>query len=50
MEFEVGERVEIVMRDGARFAGVLWDFTEAYLVLSPGLGFPHADIVVMEHV
>jgi hypothetical protein len=50
MDFQVGDRVEIVCKDGKRFAGVLLDFTEAYFILSPGLGFPHDEIIVMNRV
>lgn len=47
MDFEIGDPVEIVCRDGARFAGTLIDFTDNYVVLSPGLGFPHDEVAVM---
>lgn len=46
-EFMTGDWVEIICRDGARFAGVL-DWTDG-LVLLNGYGFPHEDVVVMQH-
>jgi hypothetical protein len=47
MEFEVGDYVEILTKDGATFRGVLQDFTEVYFILN-GCGFPHEDVVSME--
>jgi hypothetical protein len=49
MTFEIGEFVEIVCHDGKTFAGWLEDFTPDYLVLTGPRGFPHADVLAMQH-
>lgn len=48
MTFAIGDFVEIVCHDGKAFAGWLEDFTSQYFVLS-GRGFPHADVLAMQH-
>jgi hypothetical protein len=47
-EFAIGDYVEILCCDGARFVGVLQDFTEDYVLLN-GYGYALDMILVMSH-
>jgi hypothetical protein len=46
--FEIGDKVELICRDGARFKGWIDDWTTQYVVVD-GRGFPNEDIVCLEH-
>lgn len=48
MFFGVGDRVRLLMRDGASFAGVILFVHDDYVVLTPGLGFAMDAIAVIE--
>lgn len=45
-EFQIGDPVEILCKDGATFTGFIEDFTADYVILS-GYGYAMDDIIVM---
>jgi hypothetical protein len=49
VEFHVGDFVELLCHDGAKFAGWIEGFTSQYVVLTGPRGFPLEDVKVMVH-
>ena len=47
--FAIGESVLVRMRDGARFSGLLTDFSDDLIFIN-GLGFPRDDIKNLVHI
>jgi hypothetical protein len=49
VDFAIGDFIELICADGKTFRGVLMDFSDNYLVITPGLGFPFDSIKVVTY-